>query len=412
MSKPSKFLSDFEFSTPVMQYFPAVFKVLKSVGPVIEYYIYDSNTGRYKRNVIKLTRIAKRFTKKSDFRTYAANICTSLNLRLAAAYPPEMPGMPDIPTKSTVNINPTKAVPEDFTTADKTTLDNAVSDFIAEKSKELRIDSLRSYKSVMNILAQWCRDSGIEYLESIDIKTAVAFMNHVYNERQVSAKSYNNYLKLCRAFLSWCVDMQLITDNPFQKIKKKRTEDKKRVPIPRTERTRLIKLADKECPNFIAVCMLIYGSLIRPNELSQLRIKHVHLDEHYITVPSEIAKNHNERCVALSPELECRLRDMHLERYPVNYYLFGSHLEPSKCRSGHRCYKKKFDKLRDTLEWPKEYTLYSFRDTGISEMLSAGIPSIEVMKHADHSSLDITTVYAKHKDENLIRKIYTKCPEF
>jgi len=56
--------------------------------------------------------------------------------------------------------------------------------------------------------------------------------------------------------------------------------------------------------------------------------------------------------------------------------------------------------------------LYSFRDTGIYEMLKSGIDNLTVMQHADHSSLDITTIYANHADNQLISKIYEKAPKF
>lgn len=56
--------------------------------------------------------------------------------------------------------------------------------------------------------------------------------------------------------------------------------------------------------------------------------------------------------------------------------------------------------------------LYSFRDTGIFEMLKAGIDDLTVMQHADHSSLDITSIYANHADSNLTNIIYDKAPKF
>ena len=56
--------------------------------------------------------------------------------------------------------------------------------------------------------------------------------------------------------------------------------------------------------------------------------------------------------------------------------------------------------------------LYSFRDTGIYEMLKSGIDDLTVMQHADHSSLSITTIYANHKDEKLIEKINKNAPKF
>ena len=64
------------------------------------------------------------------------------------------------------------------------------------------------------------------------------------------------------------------------------------------------------------------------------------------------------------------------------------------------------------LNLPKEMQLYSLRNTGIYEMLKSGIDDLSVMQHADHSSLDITTIYANHADKNLTKIIYEKAPKF
>ncbi len=64
------------------------------------------------------------------------------------------------------------------------------------------------------------------------------------------------------------------------------------------------------------------------------------------------------------------------------------------------------------MKFPQEYKLYSLRDTGITEMLESGIPDIKVMKHADYSSLEVTSIYASHKDKNLISDIFVGAPKF
>ena len=69
-------------------------------------------------------------------------------------------------------------------------------------------------------------------------------------------------------------------------------------------------------------------------------------------------------------------------------------------------------KLRKELKLPANMQLYSFRDTGIFEMLKANVDDLSVMQHADHSSLDITTIYANHFDPNLNKIINEKTPEF
>jgi integrase len=101
-----------------------------------------------------------------------------------------------------------------------------------------------------------------------------------------------------------------------------------------------------------------------------------------------------------------------LDKYNANYYLFGTDFLPAKEHAADRRFGKEWDKLRIALKLPPEMQLYSFRDTGIFEMLKSGVDDLTVMQHADHHSLDITTIYANHHDPNLSKIIYERAPEF
>jgi len=103
---------------------------------------------------------------------------------------------------------------------------------------------------------------------------------------------------------------------------------------------------------------------------------------------------------------------MKLEKYPKNYFLFGTDLLPSDTRVSNKRYRNEWQKVRKKLKLPAEMQLYSLRDTGINEMLKSGIDNLTVMQHADHSDLSITTIYANHADSQLINKIYENAPKF
>lgn len=52
--------------------------------------------------------------------------------------------------------------------------------------------------------------------------------------------------------------------------------------------------------------------------------------------------------------------------------------------------------MREALGLPTTYQFYSLKDTGITEMLEAGVPAKLVKELADHSSLEMTEKYT-HK---------------
>jgi len=68
--------------------------------------------------------------------------------------------------------------------------------------------------------------------------------------------------------------------------------------------------------------------------------------------------------------------------------------------------------MRRATGLPKEMQLYSLRDTGITDLLHAGMDPLTVQHHADHSSLAIQKIYTDHFDAGLNEKIYNSSVEF
>lgn len=58
--------------------------------------------------------------------------------------------------------------------------------------------------------------------------------------------------------------------------------------------------------------------------------------------------------------------------------------------------------MRDSLKMPAAYQFYSLKDTGITEMLEAGVPAKFVKELADHHSLEMTEKYTHRSDAKKI----------
>lgn len=414
---PSKSLN-----MPKVLYYPAEYKKLDSIGHVVQYSVYDAESNSMKRTFIRLNTARKKYATLREFKAYVYELMATINLKLQQYSLLTIEGV--VIPSSEPKVEPTPAVqpsvaepivapvePEPKKHKKRHNLQEVVSNFMNEKTKELRHASIRSYGSFTAIFLSWCKDNHIKYVDEVEYSTIAEFMNNVYNERNVSAVTYNNYVKLGRTLFTWLVDRCFTDSNKFEKIKKKTAGEKNRTLIAPAHRKQLLEATNIR-PHYATLCMLVYSALIRPNEIRQIQLKHIHLDDCYIEIPGENAKNHHTRRSALTPQLVERLRSMNLDRYPADYYLFGSYIEPDKDMAAESTYRSYFDKVRERLGWDSRYTLYSFRDTGITEMLEAGIPNIDVMKHADHSSLDVTTIYTRHKDKSLIDKISSRAPKF
>lgn len=379
-----------QFSPAYNNYVPAVLRHQKNNWQV-EYYVYNPVTQKLERKRFRLNRLRNHCRTLAEFRVQANNVLQTINNRLAGGWSP-------------------------FGEADNvryyTTIDDVAAAYINEKSRELKPDTLRSYKSFCHIFTEWCkkvvpRCKCIQFNRTL----AVRYMDYVYLERNVSARGYNNQLKMARAFFAWAVQKCYCKENPFEVLKTKREAPKKRILIPQETRQHIRNYFETELPAYIVVMELVFTSLLRPKEISRVQIKQINLAEQYIYMPGDKTKNGHHRYAFLSAELCGRIAQI-IANKPSDYYLFSSGYVPGKEPMESIRYRKDWDKMRKALKLPQEMQLYSLRDTGINNMLKAGIDPLTVMQAADHHDLTMTTRYANHADPNLMRVLAENAPDF
>jgi len=375
----------------LVQYLPAVLKHIES-GWLIEYYVIHPQQQCMVRQRMKLNRLKKRYSTAAEFKVAANEIVCQINTKLAGGWSPFF---------------------ESENTRLYTRLTDVVEMFLKEKGKELRPSAMRSYGSWCRMFSAWCEDNFKDTFASLINKVImIKYLDYLYYERNQSARTYNNSIKQGKVFFNWCVEKCYMKENPLIGISTKRTEEKKRILVPQETRTKISEYLSQHNPQFLLVCKLVFGSLIRPNEIRQIQIKQIMIKKRCIFISSDDAKNHHPRYAAISNDVIDDLIRMHVESLPDETYLFGDGLMPGKAPCPEAKMTKEWAKMRTALKLPKEMQLYSLRDTGINNMLKVGIDPLSVMQHADHHDLAMTTRYANHADENLIEKIREKAPTF
>ncbi|MCL2328296.1 MAG: site-specific integrase [Bacteroidetes bacterium] len=291
--------------------------------------------------------------------------------------------------------------------------------FLKEKQRDLRPNTMRSYNSMIgNELLQWAKENyPVVTASTFTRNIAVRYMDFIA-EKGTSNTSYNNTRKMVSAFFSWCVEKCYAKENPFEHIKPKRKEQKRRILVTADVRNMITEHLRRENNIGMQIALnLVYQSLVRPKEVNEIQLKNVFLDEKYILIPANVAKNHNERKATLSDTTIELMRKLGIEKLPKEYYLLGGNsnkqsLLPHKIKSSTGRIGKNWAKLQERLQFPKEMQLYSLRDTGITDLLKSGVDNLTVMQHADHHSLEMTTKYAKHIDTGLVQKVNKLLPDF
>lgn len=379
----------------IQNYLPAVVKQLPSVGIVVEYFIVDPLTEKMQRKRIKLTRLVSRMPNKRQRLLAAQQVADNLNAKLRGGWSPLHA------TEDSRLYTPLSALREKF--------------LAAKDAEGCRPSTLTQYRSVTDIWLRWCEDNGFadRYSGTFLRPMAVRYMDDVLAQGN-RHRSYNNTLKVMRAFFQWSVEHCYAKENPFAGLKTLKKEPKIRTLIPAEARKKVAAHYAATRPAMNIVCHLVYSSAIRPAEILKIQLKHIHLDRHYIVIPADNAKNHKERCATLTPSLDGLLSPILAKYKNLDLYLFGKNenLDPDTVPVNKSYFQKSWERMRNATGLPKEMQLYSLRDTGLTDLLHAGIDQLTVQHHADHSSLAIQNIYTDHYDPGLNERIYNNAPDF
>jgi len=248
-------------------YLPAMLREHKS-GWIIEYYAEHPLTKKLERKKFRLTRLVSRYKSVKEARMHANRMVMALNIRLSTGWNPFF-------FEEDSRLYTPIAVVCDA--------------FIKEKTKELRAASIVSYSSFVGGFSKWIKENtAVEYLSMVNKTIISRFMDYVYNGRNVTPRTYNNYIKYGRCFFNWAKERCYVKENPFDLIKTKPKQQKQRIIIPQDYREKITNylLLNPRERNYLIILKLIYSALMRPAEIRKLKIENVDLHGKNIIVPA------------------------------------------------------------------------------------------------------------------------------
>ena len=371
----------------ILGFIPSVIKKNPSYGEYIEYAVFNPVTLQMDRQRIRLNRLRRHFSTATLYRQHVTQVLCTINAKLSGGWTP---------------------FGETHDSRELIPLNQAINAYIDDKKRELRDASMVSYSSVCNILLEWLATQNMDEIPTnlFNNRIALRFMDELLLRPKFNNNTYNTYLKKYRACFNWLVERGYCKENPFEKIKTKRKQEKMRGLIPADAREKVLQYVrtSKE-PNFEIVMHLVFSSLIRPTEIERIQIKDIDLKNACIRIPADKAKTHIERFAPMSDASIQLISDLLAKGYPGEWYLLGSTLVPSKDPCYHGKFKKAWIKIREKCELPADMQLYSLKDSGITELLEAGVDTLTVMQAADHHDLTTTTKYACHRNSGMIDKV-------
>ena len=351
---------------------------------VIRYYVKDPATGKLRRIRIKVNHIKP----IKDRMRAAREIMAAIGERLALGWNPLRDA---VAPKASVSAF------------------DAYEAFLKAKAKEAEVASIASYRSYVKVFKEWLAENGFEQgrpVCCVNRDTALAFMDHLDGRNNISPRTWNNYLSFLQTLHAWLLAKGFIPANPFDGIKRKpkRLTTKKRRIFTDEELRALWAWLQDHNPEYLAICLLCYACFIRPKEIALLKCSDIDLAAQTVHVREEIAKNDHDSFRTIPDDILPCLRQLDLSH--PDWALFGRNYgDGEDFRPGpEHANQRKFAGywsgwIRPALGFPEELQLYSLKDTGITNMATAGVAINLVQRQADHSNVAITSIYLGKKPE-------------
>lgn len=271
-------------------------------------------------------------------------------------------------------------------------------DYVGAMSKKGSLKQKTAYDylsrlSTLETYMQECR-TDMKYAYQFDHSFAVDFLDYLVLDKDVSARTRNNYRTWLSTFASWMIERRYCSQNPVEGIRHLRENEKLRDAMPQEALVRMREYLYERNRPFLLACMMEYYTFIRPDELRHLRVGDISVRDREVRVAADVAKNRHERCVGLNTKVLHLMLELKVFDAPSQYYLFGRDMRPGKESIYLNAFRYEWGKMRNALRWPKSYQFYSLKDSGIRDLANAqGV--VVARDQAGHSDVAVTNRYLK-----------------
>lgn len=292
---------------------------------------------------------------------------------------------------------------------------DAVELAVAIKQRLPRKNSRRRYVTVSIPFLAWAKKLHYLHLPVADFsrKHARAYWDAFTTGKEYRGKTLNNYLEALRSIWNVLDDRELVKDNPWERIKPAREEEKLRRTFTDEERRVVANAAMNTDYWLFRGILLQFYCYIRPVELTRLKFRDFDFSNGTVTVREADSKQYRRVVKTIPRSILQYFIDGRFEKYPVNYFMYGrvevngvERMEPSmKAVDAMRPYKRHLrllQRLKESGELKGDISglsWYSWKDTGIS-MHARKTGPMATKDQAGHRNLAMTSIYYHAAETN------------
>jgi integrase len=233
-------------------------------------------------------------------------------------------------------------------------------------------------------------------ITDVTLNDAKGFQAYLLNVDGIANVTVNKSLSYIKKFFNEFVKDERINKNPFLYVKGLPVQTGKKNEAFTKEQTQRLKSYimkyDLQLWYFI---QFIFWTYLRPKEIRNLRVKHILLVDRKIFVPANISKNKKGDFLYVPDALYRAIKEMNLDYNKPNNYVFSGKNYGGEEKLGVNNMYKRFKGGLIDLEFDGNFTLYSWKHTGVTMAYKAGIDIKAIQYQCRHHSIEMTDIYLK-----------------
>jgi integrase len=258
-------------------------------------------------------------------------------------------------------------------------------------SIKLRPSTYTTYKSKLRIFGLFLIEHGLDKtnIRFFNNDTIKEFNTYLRQKRGLEGKGINEYNEALHRFFRYLIEeLKYITENPLKGTKHLKETNQPHLAFNDVYIKKLREMVEKDDKYIWLMCRMIFSCFTRPKELRLLQIKHFNWADGTIKLPAEISKNNKTRLITIPDYMLTILIENKVDTYPEDYFFMSLDRQPGPKPVHKNWLYRKMKHYFVELKFPKGYTLYSFKHTGVQKLAKADVNLLYIQGQLGHSSLD------------------------
>ncbi|MEZ5047473.1 MAG: tyrosine-type recombinase/integrase [Chitinophagaceae bacterium] len=273
----------------------------------------------------------------------------------------------------------------------KTKKENELISYLYRHQWRFRSRTFTQFKGIAKRLINWCEHSKI-VAHKIQYNDALSYINFL--STKMHSNSVAASLTAINAIYNGMLKEKVILENPFSKIPKIKRQSVSLMYFHEPQIVAIKNYFLKNNPQMWVAIQLLYACFIRPAEMRLLTLYDINLEDSYILIRSEIAKNKKTQKVIIPHFILNGLK--FIKNYPMHYYLIGKNGVPGEKPVGVNFFNKAHKTALRDLKIKGRYGFYSWKHTGVTMAVKCGINIKDLQLQLRHSSLEMVNEYLKN----------------